>query len=145
MSHHDADPSIVNAETKPELGYEVRDIDAYFGKLMKSTFHFMAWTTVIILLCIPIYTFLTARNFKLPMEAVRSAESDPQFPADTPVLQSGDAAMADIHSLRKQEWLKANSYGWVDKQKGIVKIPIEEAMKRAANDRSLIDGGATPN
>lgn len=145
MSSHDADPSIVNADTKPEMGYEVRDIDAHFGKLMKSTFHFMAWTTVIIFLCVPIYTFMTARNFKLPMGAVRSAESDAQFPADTPVVQSGDKAMADIHTLRKQEWIKSHSYGWVDKEKGIVKIPIEEAMKRAAQDRSLIDGGASAN
>ena len=37
----------------------------------------------------------------------------------------------DLQRLRESEQQTLNSYGWVDQQKGIVRVPIEEAMKRA--------------
>jgi hypothetical protein len=37
----------------------------------------------------------------------------------------------DLGDLRAQEDAVLNSYGWVDKNAGVVRIPIEEAMKIA--------------
>jgi hypothetical protein len=36
--------------------------------------------------------------------------------------------------LRAEEDLVLSSYGWVDKEKGIVRIPIEAAMRRVVRD-----------
>ena len=35
----------------------------------------------------------------------------------------------DLRILREQEDAVLNSYGWVDRSTGVVRIPIEEAMK----------------
>lgn len=40
----------------------------------------------------------------------------------------------DIEAYRKKEFHKLNSYGWVDKQKGIVHIPIEQAMEKTLQE-----------
>jgi hypothetical protein len=39
---------------------------------------------------------------------------------------------AELQRLRAEEEKWLNTYGWIDKQKGIVRIPIEEAMKKLA-------------
>jgi hypothetical protein len=44
----------------------------------------------------------------------------------------------DLASFRLKEDQRLNTYYWVDRQKGVVHIPIDEAMKKLA--RSGIDG-----
>jgi hypothetical protein len=39
---------------------------------------------------------------------------------------------AELQRFRAEEEKRLNTYGWIDKQKGIVHIPIEEAMKNLA-------------
>ncbi|MBV9523771.1 MAG: hypothetical protein JO010_13305 [Alphaproteobacteria bacterium] len=53
-----------------------------------------------------------------------------QWPA--PRLQIDE--QADLGPYRREEEAKLGSYGWVDRAKGIVRIPIEEAMARLARD-----------
>jgi hypothetical protein len=43
-----------------------------------------------------------------------------------------DTPVADLIKMRKSEDAVLHTYGWVDKQKGVVRIPIEEAMARYA-------------
>jgi hypothetical protein len=38
----------------------------------------------------------------------------------------------DLHRLRAKEERELNTYYWVDEQKGVVHIPIEQAMKKLA-------------
>ncbi|WP_407175023.1 hypothetical protein [Bradyrhizobium sp. STM 3562] len=45
---------------------------------------------------------------------------------------------ADLERFRAEEAQRLNSYYWIDKQKGIVHIPIEQAMKKLA--QTGIDG-----
>ena len=40
----------------------------------------------------------------------------------------------DLAKFRANEDKRLNSYYWVDKQKGIVHIPIEQAMQKLAHD-----------
>src|SRR6185437_13481276 len=47
-----------------------------------------------------------------------------------PRLQTSNDA--DLRRLRTEEDKRLNGYYWVDKQKGIAHIPIEEAMKKLA-------------
>jgi hypothetical protein len=53
-----------------------------------------------------------------------------------PRLQTN--AEADLRQFRAEEEKRLNTYYWVDKQKGVVHIPIREAMKNLA--RSGIGG-----
>jgi hypothetical protein len=39
---------------------------------------------------------------------------------------------AELQRFRAEEERRLNTYGWIDKQKGIVRIPINEAMKKLA-------------
>jgi hypothetical protein len=41
-------------------------------------------------------------------------------------------AEGDLQKLRADEERRLNSYYWIDKEKGIVHIPIEQAMKKLA-------------
>jgi len=52
------------------------------------------------------------------------AATRPQFPA--PRLQV--APETDLAALRTREQAELNNYGWVDRQAGVVRIPIERAM-----------------
>jgi hypothetical protein len=53
-----------------------------------------------------------------------------------PRLQTN--AEADFRRFRTEEERRLNSYYWIDKQKGVVHIPIDEAMQKLA--RSGIAG-----
>jgi hypothetical protein len=140
MAHHD--PDIVNRATKPELGYEYRDVD--IPRIGKATFLFFGFTTIFILLSIPIY-FITLNKFDFakwgtPAREARAPELPPQ---PHPLLQSSSAVERDIEKLRAEESRKVNGYGWVDKEKGIAHIPVEEAMKEIAAEGVPGGGKAT--
>jgi hypothetical protein len=49
-------------------------------------------------------------------------------PPPNPRLQTDPSD--DLARLRAEEQTRLTTYGWVDRQKGIVRIPIEEAMKK---------------
>lgn len=68
-----------------------------------------------------------------PMAAGHSRE--PQQPR----LQT--QPFKDIDALRQAERDKLTTYGWVDQGAGVVRMPIEEAM-RLASERGMV--GATP-
>ena|SRR5579883_1127108 len=76
-------------------------------------------------------TFVGGRQFERP----------PQ-----PQLQVSDEA--DMERLRAAQREELNSYGWFDRERGVVRIPIEQAMKTIAQ-KGLQAGrqnaqGATP-
>ena len=48
---------------------------------------------------------------------------------------------ADFAKLHAQEQTELNTYGWVDKSAGVVRIPIERAMQLLV-ERGLPDTGA---
>jgi hypothetical protein len=62
-----------------------------------------------------------------------------QTTADTRIVEKGDInkfpqprlegeEMSEINAFRMQEEQTLNSYGWVDEQAGVVRIPIDRAM-----------------
>ena len=60
-----------------------------------------------------------ARRFPLAAGVTR--------PAPTPSLQT--QPFRDIYMLRDEEAKKLGSYGWVDKDGGIARVPIDRAME----------------
>jgi hypothetical protein len=55
-----------------------------------------------------------------------AARVTPQIPTNAPRLQI--SAPADLAAFRSREDAELNSYGWINKTEGIVRIPIQEAM-----------------
>jgi len=61
-------------------------------------------------------------------QPVTLVNEKPQQVTKVPALQVNPDA--DLERLRESEQQILNSYGWVDQQKGVVRIPIDEAMKK---------------
>ncbi|MGI8469300.1 MAG: hypothetical protein ACR2N3_12695 [Pyrinomonadaceae bacterium] len=67
-----------------------------------------------------------------------AAAPSPQLPALSVVREQQNAPtepqlqvnpVADMKQFREQENEKLNNYGWVNREQGVVRIPIEQAMK----------------
>ena len=71
--------------------------------------------------CQPLPSLAAKERARLP----RDLDKIPQ-----PRLQESEPV--DLAKLRQAEDSLLNSYGWVDREKGIVRIPIDEAMRRLA-------------
>jgi hypothetical protein len=68
----------------------------------------------------------------------------PQLPGDLerippPRLQKNETV--DLKKLREYEEPLLDQFGWVDRDKGIVRIPIEEAMRLLADPQTASDKG----
>lgn len=122
--HHERDPEAINAETKPEIGYEYRDISVK-GLIVSTVWFFVGSTIVIALTYVGMVMMVD-----LPLRSTNPPASIPQYP--NPLLQGSMATKVDIARVRKEEKERMNSYGWVDEKKGIAHIPIEDAMKKLA-------------
>lgn len=81
--------------------------------------------------------------------------ADVNVPKDQPLLQPfprqepdgavmppfSDTPVDDLQKMRLTEERALTTYGWVDQQKGIVRIPIEEAKKIALQRGFPVSGG----
>jgi hypothetical protein len=70
------------------------------------------------------------------LDASQASHAAPEFPLAAqqevrvppePRLQTNPRQ--DLQDLRNQEHQLLSTYGWVDKNRGVVRIPIEDAMK----------------
>jgi hypothetical protein len=88
-----------------------------------------------------------------PPQTQVARPADASVPKNQPLLQPfprGDAApyrqtpVTDLADMRRAEDAVLNNYGWVDKQHGVVRIPIEDAKKLFAAKAALASqtGGA---
>jgi hypothetical protein len=119
-------------ETPAGAQYEHTDIDPAIG------YKFALWLTVAMVLSFGIvygaFWFFerqeraastTAQQF--PLAAPQGEAARAERPRPTPALQN--QPFMDIYTLRRGEAEKLNSYGWVDKDGGVARIPIDRAME----------------
>ena len=132
--HHERDPEAINSETRPELGYEYRDISVK-GLAVSTLWFFVGSTIVIALTYVFFVTFI-----KLPLRSEASPTPIPQFP--NPLLQSNTKVKSDIAEVRRHEDETLSSYGRADQQKGVARMPIERAMEEVA-EKGLSPSPAT--
>jgi hypothetical protein len=74
-----------------------------------------------------------------PLSPVARQEPDRRPPQ--PRLQ--ERPFEDVRALRHQQQDAATTYGWVDESKGVVRIPVEHAMRLVA-ERGLPARAASP-
>ena len=68
----------------------------------------------------------------LPSLAAKERARLPRDLDKIPQPRLQESEPVDLAKLRQAEDSLLNSYGWVDREKGIVRIPIDEAMRRLA-------------
>src|SRR5262245_61164420 len=133
--HHERDPEAINAETRPEIGYEYRDISV--KGIAVSTLWFFVGSTIVIALTYVGFVL----TINLPLRPETAPAPIPQFP--NPLLQSNAKVKSDIAEVKRHENEALNSYGWVEKNKGIARMPIEKAMEEVA-ENGLGSGSQAP-
>jgi hypothetical protein len=121
-------------------GYERTDAKA--GATFRAGLLILGVMFLTALVLVPMYRLLArVENAKQPppAEVVKTEMSEPvqSFPR---LVSSEPRVLADF---RAQEDALLKSYGWVEKDKGIVRIPIEQAMRIVA-ERGLPKFAAKP-
>jgi hypothetical protein len=105
--------------------------DARAGATIRAGFYILGLMFLTALLLVPMYRMLArgedARQ-PPPAEVVKSEMSEPaqSFPR---LVESEPRVLAEH---RASEDALLTSYGWVEKDKGIARIPIDEAMRIVA-------------
>ena len=112
-----------------DVRYEKEDINE------RSTFWFGFWILVLMVgvafLLKPLYDLLVAHGVESQAPAAYVAESDPEALAPpAPRLQV--LPELELAELRAQEEAILDSYAWIEKDRGVVRIPVEEAMRIVA-------------
>jgi hypothetical protein len=105
-------------EERPMTAYEPTDWDV--GPVA------LVYAGVVALLVISCIVLIAAYPRSLP-----DANRDLHIAPPGPRLQTN--AGADLQRFREQENKRLNTFYWIDQQKGVVHIPIEQAMKKLAD------------
>jgi hypothetical protein len=114
----------------PDVQYEKEDINP------RSTFWFGVWILVVMVvvafLVKPLYDLLVARDVEQQPPAAYVADTDAQA-LEPPAPRLQVTPEKDLAALRAQEEAILTSYAWVEKDRGIARIPVEEAMRLVAS------------
>jgi hypothetical protein len=112
-------------------GYEKRDLEP------RTIALFAAGGAVVILFAAALAFWMihsTTRRF-----AARQASQPPQAAAReaSPGPRLQVRGSNELRALREAEESLLNSYAWIDKEKGIVRIPVERAMEMLAEKEAV--------
>ena len=115
--------------SREPTGYERTDADA--GGSYRAGIAILAAMVLTAIGLVPLYRLLARQETKAqppPAEVLRTDMSEPaqSFPK---LVISEPLALAEF---RAQEEALLTSYGWVEKDKGLARIPIEDAMRIVA-------------
>jgi hypothetical protein len=107
----------------PNVGHEERDVSA-FGVTA-------AGLAIFALVVVSVFAMWFLFNAFAKREAAKSPPliSAPKLPPE-PRLQS--APVLDYKTMREAEDKLMNSYGWLDPDNGIVRIPVDRALEIVA-------------
>jgi hypothetical protein len=137
-----------------ERGAAAGDHDAEGGRALHEPNTVSVPSVVMFLVALAaaiVVVVLLLRGLLIYFDARKAEEAPPPSPLATgvrlppePRLQgapgSGGSPSEDIRRLREREDQMLDSYGWIDRQNGVIRIPIEQA-KRLILQRGLM---ATP-
>jgi hypothetical protein len=125
-TEHVNDADLEYGPTPPGAKYEHTDIDPTIG------YKFALWLAVAMLISAGI-VYGTFWFFEGREEAANAAAQ--QYPLAAGVVREAPAPrlqpqpFKDVYVLREEEARRLNSYGWVDKQGGVARIPIDRAKE----------------
>ena len=135
--HHTYAGDVVNVETKHE------ESDVNVRALIWFMVGFVIFAAVTHLGLLLLFKFFAnmergeAANAPISAVAMPQGADVPPAPRLQPFRTNqtlppyGNTPVTDMADMRASELSRLNSYGWVDKQHGIVRIPIEDAKRLA--------------
>jgi hypothetical protein len=113
------------ADRNPEVRFEGTDVDA--GALLKAGFVILVVTIAVVFFLYGLYfVFVRQEASRQPPPPILKAQAGLLTPP-APLLQPSPPV--DLASFRAQEDAILNGYGWVDKEKKVVRVPVDEAMR----------------
>jgi hypothetical protein len=115
-------------EPPADAGYERRDLEPRHIAI------FSAGGTVVLLLAAGLAYWIVQSATKrqaslqtpLPPAQAREAEPEPRLQVQ---------GFNELREMRHAEDMMLNSYGWIDREQGLVRIPVERAMKIFAESK----------
>jgi hypothetical protein len=108
-------------------GYE--KTDAHAGATVRAGLTILGVMFLTALVLVPMYRFLGRREKAEQKPAATVLKPDAAAPAFPRLVASEPAVLAEF---RAQEDAFLAGWGWVEKDEGIARMPIEEAMKIVA-------------
>ncbi len=110
-------------------GYE--KTDAHAGDTYRAGLYILGTMVLTALVVVPMYRYLARREAREQRPAVSVLKPDANaVPAAFPRLVASEPAV--LAEFRAQEEAFLTSYGWVEKDKGLARMPIDAAMKIVA-------------
>lgn len=88
--------------------------------------------TIVLLMALFASFLLVIRWFYQPAATAAFNAAPDNLPKDLEWRANADARRKTLRELREKEAADATSYGWVDKDAGVVRLPIERAMDLTA-------------
>jgi hypothetical protein len=122
----------------PEIRYEKTDAT------VRPLYQFLFWISVITVLT-AVLAGLILRGLESwrDQASTRAPMAQPQEAQQPPAPRLQIREPMDLASFRKEEAEILSSYGVVDREKGVYRIPIEEAIKLTL-ERGLPQGAPAP-
>lgn len=108
--------------TEPRIGYERRDVSARGVAWVAGG---MVFAAIVMQLLLWVFDLGLYRTY--PGGDAASRIGKPGIEPPPPRLQSSPAA--ELQELRAAEDALLGSYGWVNREAGVIHIPIERAME----------------
>ena len=113
-----------NKQHTGRAGHEETDVDVWaVGKFAAAL---MLVGVAVIFLLFGLFRYLLSREGGPPAGRSQAAASEPAKAFPQPQLQ--EAPVLDLKAIRAAEDQVLNGYGWMDPEKGVVRIPIDRAM-----------------
>lgn len=107
---------------EPDSSYERNDVS-----VPGVTRFAMGLMITVVLILVVLWLFLWALYKVYPGRTLANRDGTPRVTPPAPRLQSNPAE--EMQELRVSEDAVLGSYGWVNREAGIVRIPIERAME----------------
>jgi len=125
--------------TNPEIGYERSDANIKWVTIWLVVL--LALVVVAMVMALGVFGSLANRRATidptpLPLSDIRPTPPPPRLQPN-PIDQT--TAEEELEQLRASEEEILNSYGWVDRENGVVRIPIERAIELLAEDSPSAD------
>ena len=130
------DPDLLPPSDPHRAGHEPRDVNPFYVGLF----------ALVLAIMIAILLLVLGRIFR-HFEAAAEMADPPQSPLAgdqaprPPLLQEQPAA--DLARLRREEDQELTSYGWIDRKRSVVRVPIGQAIEILA-ERGLPEPEGPP-
>jgi hypothetical protein len=125
-----------------QAGYET--LDAHAGDTYRAGLYILGTMFLVAAVLVPMYGWLARRETRAQAPAATVIREQPAAaaPAFPKLVTSEPAVLAEFH---KQEDELLNSYGWVEKDRGVARMPIAEAVRLVGQRGALPAFPAAPS